>query len=274
MSASSAATRAPVAQSAHGPVKLIGDALGDVPLTASQRTELEQLAVDAEARHTGARAAGRDMMLALAAQIEAGSIDRGALQPKLDALVAALSAAQPADRAAFERLHQILTPDQRTAFADALEVRVHDRMRGHDGPHDGGQGMAGGHGRHPWKQWADDLGLSDGQRAQIRAALEQQAGGADRGSGDHRGPPPWMDGGMDGARRGAKLLEAFKQDRFVLNEVAPPRDIAKQTAGASEHFLKVAQAALPVLTPQQRTLAAQKLRSRADATDVTGPTTL
>jgi hypothetical protein len=33
-----ATTRAPVAQSSHGAVKVFGDALGYVPLTASQRT--------------------------------------------------------------------------------------------------------------------------------------------------------------------------------------------------------------------------------------------
>ena len=49
-------TRAPVAQSTHGPLKLIGDALGDVPLTASQRAAIEKLAADTEARHAESRA--------------------------------------------------------------------------------------------------------------------------------------------------------------------------------------------------------------------------
>jgi Spy/CpxP family protein refolding chaperone len=266
VSASSASTKAPIAQASHGPVKVVADALGDVALTASQRADIEQLAADAEARHAGARAAGKDMMLALAAQVEAGSIDRGALQPKIDALAAAVSAAQPADRAAFERLHQILGPEQRAAFADALEARVRDRL--HQGG-DAGQSMGGLHGRHPLKQWADDLGLTEPQRVQIKVALEQSSGDAGRARYGHE-PPPWMDGG----RRGEKLLDAFKQDRFVMDEVAPARDIGRQASGASERFLSVAQAALPVLTPQQRSLAAQKLRARADEADVTAPPTL
>jgi Spy/CpxP family protein refolding chaperone len=250
-SASAAATRAPVAQSAHGPVKLLGDALGDVPLSAAQRVEIEQLATDAEARHAAARTARRDMMVALADQVEAGSLDRNALQPRLDALVAAANAAQPADRAALERLHAILSSDQRTAFVDALQSRLHQRMGEFRG-------------KHPWRAWADDLGLSDQQRAQIKAAMMAQVQAAKADSHEHGGP--WEAG-----QRGAKVFNAFRQDRFVLDEVAPARDIAQQATRATEHLLRVAEAALPVLTSEQRAAAAKKLRTQAAQADAADP---
>jgi Spy/CpxP family protein refolding chaperone len=101
--ADTATTKAPIAVSAHGPVKLFGEALGDVPLTAAQRAQIEQLANDAEARHSDARAARKDLMTVLASQVQRGQIDRAALQPKLDGLTAALQKAQPGDRAAFEQ---------------------------------------------------------------------------------------------------------------------------------------------------------------------------
>jgi Spy/CpxP family protein refolding chaperone len=246
-SANSAATRAPVAQNAHGPVRLVGAALGDVPLTPSQRAEIEQLATDAETRHAGARAARRDMMLALAAQVEAGSIDRDALRPHLDALVAAANASQPGDRAGLERLHAILGPDQRTAFVDALEARLHERMSAFRAS-------------HPWKSWSDDLGLTDQQRAQIKAAMEAHFQAAKAGSHEHGGP--W-----EARQHGAKVLSAFKQDRFVLDEIAPARDISRQATRASEHFLGMAEAALPVFTPEQRAIAAKKLREQAEQVD-------
>jgi len=246
-SASAAATRAPVAQNAHGPVKLVGDALGEVPLNAAQRAEIEQLAADAEGRHAAARTARRDMMMTLAAHVEAGSIDRDALKPQLDALVAAANASQPADRAALERLHAILAPDQRTAFVDALEARVYQRM---------GDFRA----KHPWRNWADELGLSEQQRTQIKAAIQAhfQAAKADA----HEHGSPW-----EARKRGAKVLNAFKQDHFVLDEVAPAREIGQQAMQASEHFL----AALPVLTPEQRAIAAQKLRAQATQVDAADP---
>ena len=251
-SAATAATRAPVAQTAHGPVKLLGDALGEVALTPAQRTEIEKLAGDAETRHAAARSARHDLTLALAAQVEAGSIDREALRPLLEAVVAAANASQPGDRAALERLHSILTPDQRAAFVDALEARVHQRM---------GDLRA----KHPWKSWADDLNLSDEQRSQIKATMQAQFQAVKAAAQEAGGP--WA-----ARQRGAKVLSAFKQDRFVLDEVAPARDIGQQATRMSEHVLAMAEAALPVLTPDQRAIAAKKLRARATEVDGLDPT--
>ena len=246
-----ATSRAPVAQSTHGVVKAIGDAMGDVPITASQRAAIESLASAADARHTATRAARHDLTLAIAAQVQAGAIDRTALQPKLDALVAALKQAQPADRAAFEQLHGLLTPDQRTAFVDAIEARI-------------GEHVGKAKGMHGLHQWAADLNLSDAQRAQIKDALHRawqaKAGG-------HEGHEPWG----EAKEHGQKLMAAFKQDRFVMDEVAPPRDVAARAQTMSDHLLGVAQIALPILTPEQRTIAAQKLRDRAEAMDEDSP---
>jgi Spy/CpxP family protein refolding chaperone len=264
-SSAQAAARAPVAQNAHGPLKVIGDALGDVPLTADQRTHIEQLAADADARHGEARAARKDLTFTLAAQVQAGHIDRAALAPKLDALSAALQKAQPGDRTGFEQLHAILGADQRVAFVDALEAHI-------------GEHMGAMRGQHPLKQWAEDLKLSGDQKKQIRAALKthfEAAGGPGHegsGSPGHEGGwGPHGHGGGDGHERGAKILAAFKQDRFVMDEVLPPKDISKQVAHMSDRFLGVAEAVLPILTPDQRSVAAQKLRERAETLGEMGP---
>jgi Spy/CpxP family protein refolding chaperone len=263
-SSAQAAARAPVAQNAHGPLKVIGDALGDVPLTADQRTHIEQLAADADARHAEARAARKDLALSLAAQVQAGHIDRAALAPKLDALSAALQKAQPGDRSGFEQLHAILGADQRVAFVDALEAHI-------------GEHMGAMRGQHPLKQWAEDLKLSGDQKKQIRAALKahfEAAGGPgheDGGPGHEGGWGPHGHGKGDGHERGAKILAAFKQDRFVIDEVIPPKDISKQVAHMSDRFLGVAEAVLPILTPDQRNVAAQKLRERAETLGEMGP---
>lgn len=242
--ADTATTKAPVAVNAHGPVKLFGEALGDVPLTATQRTQIEQLATDSEARHADARAARKDLMDALAGQVQAGQIDRAALQPKIDALVAALQKAQPADRSAFEQLHAILDPQQRTAFVQAVKARA--------GAHAGEM-----HDKHPMKQWADDLKLSDDQRAQIKSAIQDRMHAAATAGGPH----DWK----QAKHQGEAVMAAFEQDRFVMDEVAPPRDVQAQVAKMTGHVLGIAEAALPVLTPEQRALAAQKILERADA---------
>lgn len=249
-------TRAPVAQSAHGQVRLFGEALGDVPLTDAQRSRIEKLAADADARHEQGRAARGELLLAVASQVDAGAIDRPALQPKIDAIVSTIQASQPSDRAAFEELHTILGPDQRVAFVDALEVRIFHQL---------GRLQE----RHGLREWADALKLTDAQRDQIRALMKQNVGEW-RHPGDHEGEHGPHDGApwAEGRRRGAKLLEAFKQDRFVLDEVAPARDVGKGAAEMGERFVALAGQVLPILTAEQRTLAAQKLRERASAPDL------
>jgi Spy/CpxP family protein refolding chaperone len=226
----------------------VGAALGDVPLTPAQRAEVEKLAADAETRQAAIRTARADLALALAADMEAGRIDRAALAPKIDALVAAAQAAQPPDRAAFERLHAILDGDQRTAFANALEARVHERM-----------GEVRDH--HPLRQWAKDLGLTDDQRAQLKGVMASRFEAARKQpDGEHRE-----------GRRGAKMIAAFKQDRFVMDEVAPARDLAPGMRAKAEERITLAEQVLPVLTPPQRTLAAQKLRALAQGLEGGGP---
>jgi Spy/CpxP family protein refolding chaperone len=249
-SADSATTRAPVAVNAQGHLKVIGLALGDVPLTAAQRAQIEKLAADAEVRHAGVNAARKELMLALAAQVQAGQLDRAALQPKLDALVSAMKLAQPGDRAAFEQLHAILGPDQRTAFVDALEAHIGERI---------GQVRE----KHPLKRWADDLKLTDDQKAQIKTAMQQRFQAA---AHDPNAAPHWA----EAKEHGAKVLGAFKQDRFVMDEVSPARDVGEKATKMADHFLGMAETVLPLLTPDQRVLAAQKLRERADQADELG----
>src|ERR1700679_2159400 len=103
--------------------------------------------------------------------------------------------------------------------------------------------------KHPLAQWAADLGLSEDQRAQIKDAMKRrwQAEGHERTG----------DAGAAAQERGAKLMNAFKQDRFVMDEAAPPLDVAEHAHKASERMLGLAEASLGVLTPQQRALAAQ-----------------
>jgi len=253
VTADTATTRAPVAQTAHGPLKVMGDALGDVPLTASQRAQIERLASDAEARHAQDRAARKDLMLAVAAQVQAGQIDRAALQPKIDALVATLQTQQPADRAAFEQLHALLTPDQRVAFVDALKARVGERV------HAAVE-------KHPMKQWAEDLKLTDDQKAQIKAAMQQRFEAMAKERGGER---PWA----QAKEHGEKVLSAFVQDRFVMDEVVPQKDLTQKVSRGSDRLLGMVEAALPVLTPEQRATAAQKIRDRADSVEETGEAT-
>ncbi|MGD0053709.1 MAG: Spy/CpxP family protein refolding chaperone, partial [Vulcanimicrobiaceae bacterium] len=233
------ATRAPVAPSTSSDIKVFTEALSDVPLTGAQRGEIDHLAADADGRHASIAEARKALELALADQVDAGHVDRGALQPKIDAIVAAVQATQAPDRAAFERLHAILDPDQRVAFVNALEAHIHDRV---------GEVRHGG----PMREWADALKLTDDQQSRIRVMMKDEM---------EKSHP--MKEAMHHAERGAKILGAFKADRFVFDEVAPQQDLHERVTTGVDRFLDLANQVLPLLTPEQRTAASQRLRSKA-----------
>ena len=258
----SAATKAPVAQNTHGMVKLFGDALTEVALRPDQRSEIEKLASDAEARHAPLAAEHKQIMSTLADQVERGAIERASLEASAGRLAEVMKRVSADDRAAVARLHALLDPEQRNAFVDAVERQVKAR-RGEHGKH-AKHGMHGGFG--PMKQLADDMKLSDEQRAQIHDALRASMKDARKahgppergpGRGDHH--PKMGPGGFGGGKR---ALEAFRQDKLDLDRVAPAHPPAGRMI---EHVLDVAEKVLPILTPEQRKIAADKLRSAGAA---------
>jgi Spy/CpxP family protein refolding chaperone len=247
----SAATKAPVAKQAHGPVRFLGDALSDVPLRAEQRAEIETLASDAEARHAEAQGTKRDIADLVAAQVERGTIDRDAFAPKIEAAVVAIDKTRPLDRAAFERLHAVLDHEQRVALVDAIEVR----LRAH-------KERAG---RGHLEEWVTDLKLAPVQFELIRTTVMKQLTDPREEGAPERGRASWR----EGREKGQRVLAAFKEDRFVLDEVAPPTDARAMAKAMSGKILDVVDVVLPALTPEQRTLAAAKIRAHA-ASDEAG----
>ncbi len=251
----SAATKAPVGATTHGFVKVVGEALGEVPLRAEQRTELEKLATEAETRHAAMADGRKDLMGAIADQIEKGALDRAALQPKVDRVVADFEKVRPADNAALARVHAILDPEQRSAFVDALEKKMHE----HHGMR--AEGKSAMKGFVHMKQLADELKLTDDQRAQIRAVMmdaHKEQGGEIRGERAERaGHHAWK--GRHHA--GKQALEAFRSDKFDPNAIGPQGDMKEKAAEGTTKILGVAEKLLPILTPEQRKIAADKLRA-------------
>ena len=255
----SAASKAPVAPQAHGVVRLIGDALGEVALRPDQRTELEKLTVVADQRHAAMAAGKKDLMLAVADQVEKGAIDRNALQPKIDRIVADLEKGRPDDSAALARVHAILDPEQRNAFADALESKFKGKHHGHK-PHGEEKGEAGEPGKrgpmagmHAMKQLAEDLKLTDEQKSQIKDALKSA----------HEGHS--FREMRENMSQGKRALESFRSDKFDASAAAPPAEkLRERAATGTGRMIGVAEKVLPILTPEQRKLAAEKLRTMAN----------
>ncbi len=256
-----AMTTAPLAVTVHGPAaKAVTSALATIPLRADQRTAIEQLATDTETKNAPVRQAREQLVLALADQIQAGTIDRAALQPKIDAITSEWQKAQPVDRAAFERLHELLTPDQRAALANALQGDMNAPHHEH---------------MMRMQKWVADLGLTQDQQDQIRAKLAdkwrehavEHATAATSGADTATMAGGAVEGMMHGRvmrERTQKMLEAFKGDKFSMDAAMPiPAGMQGHAREFSGRMLEMVETVLPILTPEQRALAASKLRERA-----------
>lgn len=277
--AQTAQSLAPVGASTHGAVRMMGQALGEVPLRPDQRTELEKLATQAEERHVKVHEQAKALMLAFADQVEKGQIDRAALKPKIDATVAAFEASRPADRAAIERTHAILDPSQRDKFVEALKAKMKEHHGHHGGEHaakgehegkaehaEKGEHHAAAWGRGGLFQLGRQMNLSDDQKDKIKDVFKdihkqhQSAAGADA---PHHGPPA----GMMPHHEMGKVLEAFKGDKFSMDQVAPAQDVKARAQVGSDRILTVAEKIVPILTPEQRALAAKMIRDKANHAD-------
>jgi Spy/CpxP family protein refolding chaperone len=221
-------------------MRFIREALSKLTLRADQKAIVEQLGREADARHEPIRNARSALQGALADQVAAGKIDRAALKPQVDALLQAIEQSRAADRVALGRLHDVLDTTQRNQFVDAIEDQFH-RGRGEHG------GMGGMH----MKRWASDLNLTDQQRDQIRASIHAK-----------------FQGDRDAMReqfhqmreQGKAMLESFRQDQFTPDANAPIFTKDKLERGVGK-MIDLAEAAIPVLTPEQRAIAAQKIRT-------------
>jgi Spy/CpxP family protein refolding chaperone len=251
---SAAVSRAPVGQNTHGVVKVVGDALGEVPLRAEQRAELEKLAQAAEQRHAATAEGRKELALAIADQVEKGNLDRAALEPKIDRVVSDFEKLRPEDKAALARVHAILDKEQRNAFVDALESGFKGKHHAHKA------------GFMKMKALADELKLTDDQRAKIFEVMKESraqhaAGGEIKGEHRFRHHK-----GMH-AMHGKKAIESFREDQFDADALMPAASREKIAAGQT-HFLGAAEKILPLLTPEQRKIAADKIRSMAEKGDL------
>jgi Spy/CpxP family protein refolding chaperone len=232
----------------HGARQLFERAIEDARLRPKQQAAVDELIADAEHRHEPTKAAKRELMLAVADQIEAGKIDRCALAPQIEALANAMAEAHPGDRAALEKLHSILDPEQRVRFVDSLQ-----------------KGWASAKKSHTPRLFADyiakKLGLSDEQKDRVEDILSgiKEVRDADPDHAEHH-------------RRWARILEAFKGNDFDIDEVAPMGDVKAKRTKHIEGHLWAAEAMLPVLNDEQRALLAKKLRDKATGHTTTGAT--
>jgi Spy/CpxP family protein refolding chaperone len=218
------------------------DALMRLNLRPDQKTEVDKLEADLAAVQSSGKAARTALRAAVADQVQRGAIDKTALAPQVDAVVASADQIAASHRAALVHLHDLLDRDQRNQLVDTIESGFRDAASKH--------GWHGGHHGKGLRAMADDLGLSDQQRQQIGSAIRAQLAHDGGHHGEFR----------EGIEHMHRLLEAFREDQFVPESAGPSLFSKEKVASRIDRMLTIVQIATPILTPDQRTLAAAKIR--------------
>jgi Spy/CpxP family protein refolding chaperone len=216
---------------------LIGAALKLDSLSPEQRAQIEQLVQERRAASVPVRQADAQLLAVLAQQVEGAKVDAQAQAPSLAAERAAMMGEQQVDRVTLARLHAILTPAQRNQLVDAIEAHAGHGQPGAEGKARQFRGGFGGNGNAK-------LGLSPEQKAQIKANLG--------GTGQRPAQGEWA------AKRAEmkSALESFRGDSFNPGAMVRPMNKA-------EREVRLTNAMIPVLTPNQRATLATQLRNRA-----------
>ncbi len=243
--AQQAATSSPARHHRGHRMGLVGAALKLDSLTPAQRTAIEQLAQTRRTAEVPVRQADAQVLTVLAQQVEQASINRAALAPTVTARETAAVAARNVDLDTVQKLHDLLTPAQRGQLVDGIEANFQGHAQGHA---DAGKGE--GHGGGRLGMIAKKLGLTDQQKAQIASNLraERQAEGTPAQRPDFRGA-------------GKAWLDSFRGDAFNASaSAANAPAMMEHRANRMEDLLT---AAVPVLSPAQRSELASHLRARA-----------
>lgn len=219
--------------------KVFKEALRELELRPDQKQAIDELREEGKERHAPVKSARRELMVAVADQVEEGKIDRCEVGPQIKKVAEAVAKARPGDRAAFEELHSILDPEQRAQFVESLE-RHWEARKDKAEP----QALAAKMDR--------ELDLTDEQQHRVEQILSglRQIYEAEPAHAEHHAL--WE-----------RILTAFKGEQFDLDAIAPMKDVAEKVTKRIEGHLWAAEAVLPVLDEHQRARLAEKLRDKA-----------
>lgn len=233
----------------HGGVTLfIAMSLDTLGVSPEQRTAVEKIRSDLHTQMEPARAAEQSLVLLLADGVAAGTIDQAKVDAAITQLTRAAGAVHDASTEALNRLHAVLTPEQRAALAD--KVGAHWRVWQEANTDEGGATKPeSGH----LARVASDLGLTQDQLGKIHANLAERMKTV-----PHFDP-------QEVTTRIRAFGDAFRADTFDARALTTARDATPHmVAWGAAHRVCFVEAVSPVLTPDQRATFAQMLREHAN----------
>ncbi|HXN31058.1 MAG TPA: Spy/CpxP family protein refolding chaperone [Polyangiaceae bacterium] len=232
----------------HGGVTLfVAMSLDALGLSAEERGAVEKIRTDLQARMEPARMADQSLVAALADGLTAGNIDTAKVDAGVAQVTAAAAATHQASAAALNDLHAVLTPPQRAALVDKVEAHwaVWQKANAEE------TGPAKAEGGH-LAMLANDLGLTADQVDKIRAAL-----------GEGMKAVPRFDP-QEVANHLRAFGDAFRSESFDAKALTTASGADAHLVGwGAAHLAHFVEAASPVLTPDQRSKLAERLREHA-----------
>jgi len=236
-----------------GFVGLILESAAALDLKPEQRPVVDKIRADLSAKLEPARAAGKELATILADGVAAGSIDRAKADAATAKLAAQVQGVHDAAVASLDQLHAALDPQQRAALADDVQARwarwkeAHGHDEDQDKQHHDGYLLA----------LVRQLNLSREQAEKIKANFRDKMKASPQ---DHQHKE--VEGHLQA------FATAFKADTFSAKSLTGAKaangHMARWGAARRVRFLE---AAVPVLTPEQRTKLAQEIRDRANRSE-------
>ena len=219
-------------------------ALASLGLRPEQQQRVDAIRTTLTSQTQAAHDARRTYAEAIADGVAAGAVDRARVDAAIQNAAAAADAARPAIQQAMNDLHAALDPPQREALVRSMREHWHHAAAGPEafGP------------QKRMKQLAEDLGLTSEQKQ----AFKEQFKGEMRGA-RHEGREK-----ASAMRDHMKAIgDAFTSPTFDARTL----DVGKNNAETTRTFMargaKLAEAAAKILTPDQRTTLAAKIRERS-----------
>jgi len=228
----------------HGPERMVRQAISELGLSAAQKTAVDQALDGAFSGKESHEAVAKPFFGLLAKQVRAGAIDETALRATLEGAGADREEHRAKVVAAFQKIHDTLTSEQRAALVTKLEQTFAQHGGRERGEHKGKHG--GMHG--PLGFMLRDLDLDDAQREKIKSALD------DAGLSRHGDESSTEHADMQAKMQAA--LEAFKLDRFDASTIVPDRPDGPKHL---EKLTKAMSVVVPLLNASQREALATKI---------------
>jgi Spy/CpxP family protein refolding chaperone len=227
----------------HGGVAMfIHMAIDTLGLPADKKAAVEKIQADLHAKMAPSREAGRNVLSVIADGATAGTIDDGKLKAALAKQATASDGVHAATIDALNKLHDALSPEERSALVEKVKAHVEVWKKTQDEEH-GSKDKEGHLGRI-----TEELSLTPDQVEKISAALKKDA------------PPKPDHAALDAHIKAFET--AFVADKFDAKTLTTANAANAHVSKGSERMVRFYKIVIPLLTPDQRTKLAAHLHER------------